>query len=78
MAQPSQCPYCHTGIPMWIFVEMTNTYILKCSHCEASGNYHTAQQMRAGGHGLSPLAHKEVQENCRSCAGYGFGVNQYN
>jgi hypothetical protein len=29
---------------MWILIEDTNAYILKCSHCEASGNYHTAQQ----------------------------------
>lgn len=29
---------------MWILDEMTNTYILKCSHCEAPGNYHAAQQ----------------------------------
>lgn len=44
MAEPSKCPYCRTGIPLWIWHEETNVYTLQCSHCEASGNYQAAQQ----------------------------------
>lgn len=47
MAEPSKCPYCHIGIPLWIFVEGENRYILQCSHCSASGNYQAAQPVNA-------------------------------
>ncbi len=44
MAEASKCPYCKTGIIMWIYVEENKTCTLKCSHCPASGSYVAAQQ----------------------------------
>lgn len=42
MAEPSKCPYCHTGTPTWIL--NGSTHILHCTYCEASGSYEAAQQ----------------------------------
>jgi len=39
MAEPSRCPYCRIGIPMWILVEDDNSYVLRCSCCNATGHY---------------------------------------
>lgn len=39
MAEPDKCPYCNTGVTLWIWVEKDNVYVLECSYCEASGKY---------------------------------------
>jgi len=39
MAEPSRCPYCGTGVPLWVLLEAENRYIIACTHCGAYGHY---------------------------------------
>jgi hypothetical protein len=47
MAEPSKCPYCKVGIPVWIWLEESNNYILQCSECKASGEYRHNKEKEA-------------------------------
>lgn len=39
MAEPSPCPYCQIGSPLWVFIQESRTYLLRCSYCDAVGSY---------------------------------------